>query len=86
MNLQQRNLDRILSNKANYDTSVAALRPPAAEAYYRGVNSSGRHIVQTLNGNIYYGDALSNGATAIGDKVGLNLTLGGTPQIDMMPR
>jgi hypothetical protein len=85
MSLQQRNRDRVLTNKANYDAAVSQTQPPPSSAFYRGFQG-GRHVVQTVAGDVYRCDALSNGATAVGDKIGLSLTIGGTPQIDTMPR
>lgn len=83
--LSQRNRDRILTTKANYDAIVGQMSAPPATGFYRGVQN-GRHVIQSLSGDRYYCDSISNGATAIGDKVGLNLTIGGTPQMDAMPR
>ncbi|BAS55388.1 hypothetical protein NIES2135_53270 [Leptolyngbya boryana NIES-2135] len=85
MSLQQRNRDRVLTNKANYDAAVSQTQPPPTSAFYQGFRD-GRHIVKTVAGDVYHGVSLSNGATAIGDKIGLSLTAGGVPQIDTMPR
>lgn len=85
--LVQRNLNRIYTAQANYSDRVSAPAMPETKAFYQGYDAtSGKNIVKTVTGSVYYCQSQSTGATAIGDGVSLEVGMTGTPQIDTMPR
>ncbi len=86
MSLLARNRDRLLTAQSNYNTSVSELPTQPSSAFVQGYDAvRGQVIVKTIEGDVFYCQSQTNGSMAIGNKVSLNLTQGGTPSVDGMP-